>query len=414
MAEGRFARTELVAGWPVIVASMAGLYIGATITFSIGAFIAPLEQEFGWTRAQITIGVMVITFTGAIISPAIGMIVDRLGPRRLGVPGSLIFAAFFSILGLTTGNIWVWWGLWFLLGFAFIALAPLIWTTAVASTFDRQRGIALAIALCGNGLAATFAPPLATWAIDTVGWRSAFPMIGLIMGLGAFPILYFGLHSGADKAKRVKREKPISVPPISGVNARDALRSAQFVKLGLAAFLFTFAAIGIVPNLIPILTSFEISRMEAAAIAGAAGIASIIGRLVTGVLLDRFNPDVIAGTVVILPIFSCLLLLWAPGDIMIAVMAAIVIGVSLGSEVDVMAFMTARLFGMARYGTIFGVVSGLWSLAAGTGPLTVNHIYDVTRGYELALQSAIPLFAVTSILMFTLGKPREFDVPVTG
>lgn len=394
-------------GWPVVIAAMAGFALTSCFTFSMGAFIGPLEQEFGWTRAQISMGMTVVTFTGALLTPPVGMAVDRWGPRRLGVPGSLAFAVFFGVLGLTTGDIWVWWGLWFMLAFAFVAIKPLIWTTAVASTFDAKRGIALAVALCGNGIASTFFPSLATWAIDSYGWRLAFPILGAICGLGAFPILYWGLHSGADKAKGNGRKKTEPSPRIElpGLEAKESFLSIQFVKLGLAAFLFTIAAIGIVPNLIPILTSFEISRIEAAAIAGAAGIASIIGRLATGYLLDKFNPNLIAGTVVILPVASCLMLLSSPGDIGIAVVAAVIIGVSLGSEVDVMAFMTARQFGTKRYGTVFGAISAIWAVASGSGPPLVNHIYDVTGGYELALQIAVPLFAVTSILLFTLGKP---------
>lgn len=406
------ARREWAEGWTVAIAAMAGFALAATFTFSFGAFIAPLEAEFGWSRAEISLGLTVITLTGGLLSPPVGMLVDRWGPRRLGVPGCLAFAAFFGILGLTTENLWVWWGLWFSLAFVFIAIKPLIWTTAVASTFEKQRGLALALAMCGSGLASTFAPSLATWAIASFGWRLAFPIIGLIVGLCVFPILYFWLHSGADKALAKNSKKEAGAARILyGLSAREAFRTLQFFKLALAAFVFTFAAIGIVPNLIPILTSFEITRTQAALIAGAAGLSSIGGRLVTGILLDRINPNIVAGVVVLLPIASCLLLLGAPGSIPIAFLAAVIIGVSLGSEVDVVAFMTARLFGTIAYGTIFGVMSGMWAIATGFGPTLVNLSYDITGGYELALEVAIPMFALTSLLLFTLGKPQDFEKP---
>lgn len=410
MSDQVTARQEWAGGWRVVIASMAGFCLAASFTFSFGAFIGPLESEFGWSRAEISLGLTVITLTGGLLSPPIGMLVDRWGPRRLGVPGCLIFAVFFGILGLTTGNIWVWWGLWFLLAFAFIAIKPLIWTTAVASSFDKQRGLALAVAMCGSGLASTFAPSLATWAIANYGWRMAFPIIGLTVGLCVFPILYFWLHSGADRALRKTEQIGAGAKRVLyGLSAREAFRTMQFFKLALAAFVFTFAAIGIVPNLIPILTSFEITRTQAALIAGAAGLASIGGRLVTGVLLDRINPNVVAGVVVMLPIISCLLLLAAPGNIPVAFLAALIIGVSLGSEVDVVAFMTARLFGTIAYGTIFGVMSGMWAIATGFGPTLVNLSYDITGGYELALELAIPMFALTSLLLFTLGQTPRFD-----
>jgi MFS transporter, OFA family, oxalate/formate antiporter len=93
----------------------------------------------------------------------------------------------------------------------------------------------------------------------------------------------------------------------------------------------------------------------------------------------------------------------------LAVLAAIIIGAALGSEVDVMAFMTARHFGTLRYGTIFGVISGLWAIATATGPFLVNRTYDLTGSYIIAIEAAIPLFVITSLLMFTLGRSPDFE-----
>lgn len=402
------ARNEWKSGWPVVAASLAGFTLISFYTFSFGAFIGPIEKEFGWSRAQISIGLTVITVSAGLLTPVLGMVVDRFGPRRVGLPGALSYAATYGLLGLTTANIWSWWGLWFLLAFTVIGIKPLVWTTAVASTFDRNRGFALAIALCGGGLTQAFAPAYSTWAIDSFGWRGAYPFLAISMGLVVFPILFWGLHSGADKGKGARRDDAGPQPALHGLSAREALRTGQFVKLAVAAFAFTVAAIGIVPNLMPILISFDYGRNEAAAVAGVAGIASICGRLGTGALLDRFNPNLVAGTVVLLPVASCLLLLAAPGSVAVAIAAVAIFGLALGSEVDVIAFLTARQFGTRHYGVIFGVISGLWAIATGTGPTLVNRIYDLTGGYELALQLVIPLFALTSLLLYTLGKPLSF------
>ena len=419
MEDAGLSRSEWRKGWPVVGASLAGFTLISFYTFSFGAFIAPIEQEFGWSRAEISLGLSVITITAGLLTPLLGWVVDRLGPRRVGLPGAVAYALTYGLLGLTTANIWSWWGLWFLLSFTIIGIKPLVWTTAVASTFERNRGLALAIALCGGGLASGLAPSYSTWAIDSFGWRGAYPFLAISMGLVVVPILYCGLHSGADAARAEEKTAAISDPGkarpvLVGMTTREAFFSMPFAKLAVAAFVFTVAAIGIVPNLLPILVSFDFGRTEAAAIAGVAGISSIVGRLVTGYLLDRFNPNIVAGTVVLIPVASCLLLGWAPGHAGVAIVAVMIIGLALGSEVDVMAFLTAKQFGTANYGTIFGVISGLWAIATGTGPLLVNRIYDVTGGYELALQLAIPLFAITSVLLFALGKAPRFDAPATA
>lgn len=410
------ADSEWKAGWPVILASLAGFTLSSFYTFSFGAFIAPIEEEFGWSRAQISIGLSVITITAGVLTPFLGWVVDKLGPRRVGLPGAISYALTFGLLGLTTDNIWTWWGIWFFLSFTVIGIKPLIWTTAVASTFQRNRGLALAIALCGGGIASAFGPSASTWAIDQFGWRGAYPFLALSMGAVAIPLLFFGLHSGADKAKRASKPGETAPPTraLYGLGWKEAMPSWPFAKLALAAFVFTVAAIGIIPNLLPILVSFGFGRTEAAAIAGVAGIASIIGRLITGWLLDRYNPNIVAGIVVVIPVASCLLLLAYPGSTAIAIIAIAIIGVALGSEVDVMAFMTARQFGTLAYGTIFGVISGLWAIATGLGPTLASRIYDVTGGYELALQLAIPLFVLTSVLLFSLGRPPDFDSGATA
>jgi MFS family permease len=402
--------SEWKTGWPVVVASLAGFTLISFYTFSFGAFIAPIEQETGWSRAEISIGLSIITITAGILTPLLGWVVDKLGPRRVGLPGAISYALTYGLLALTTDNIWSWWGIWFLLSFTVIGIKPLVWTTAVASTFERNRGLALAIALCGGGLTSAFAPSLSTWAIDTFGWRGAYPFLALSMGAVVIPILYFGLHSGADKAKRAEKDPADTRParPLYGMGWKEAMLSRQFVMLATAAFIFTVAALGIIPNLLPILVSFDFGRTEAAAIAGVAGITSIVGRLITGYLLDRFNPNAVAGTVVLIPVISCLLLIAMPGNTAIAILAVGIIGVALGSEVDVMAFMTARQFGTRSYGTIFGVVSGLWAIATGLGPTLANRIYDVTGGYVLALELAIPRFVLTSILLYALPRPAPF------
>lgn len=406
------ADSEWKTGWPVVLASLAGFTLISFYTFSFGAFIAPIEEEFGWSRAQISIGLSVITITAGLLTPLLGWVVDKLGPRRVGLPGAVAYALTYGLLGLTTDNIWTWWGIWFLLSFTIIGIKPLVWTTAVASTFQRNRGLALAIALCGGGIASAFGPSASTWAIDQFGWRGAYPFLALSMGAIVIPLLIFGLHSGADKAKRAQKAGAPAqqVRALYGMGWKQAMQSWQFAKLATAAFVFTVAAIGIIPNLMPILVSFDFGRTEAAAIAGVAGLASIMGRLVTGYLLDRLNPNVVAAVVTLIPVASCLLLIAAPGSTVIAVLAVAIIGVSLGSEVDVMAFMTARQFGTKSYGTIFGVISGLWAIATGLGPTLANRIYDVTGGYELALELAIPLFVMTSVLMLSLGRPPEFDI----
>ena len=408
------ARQEWRAGWLLAVSCLAGMTIGSVMMYSLGAFVVPLEEEFGWSRAQITLGLTVTTLSGAVLAPFAGALLDRWGPRRIALPGALVALATIAMLAFATESFALWLGLWFLLSVGAIGVTPTIWTMAVASNFQKARGLAIAVAFCGSSVSAIIMPILATWLIDTYGWRAAFPMISGIVAVVLWPVLFFGLRSKADEAVKpgLRGAAKQSAPAGPGVlNLRDAIFSPQFIKLALAAFLFTAAGIGLVSNLIPVMSSMEFSRAQAAGIAGLLGVASFTGRLITGYLIDRFDSNMIAGALVSFPVFSCMILLNAQGDPLLAAVAVVILGLSLGAEVDVIAYLAAEKFGTARYGTIFGFIASSWYLATAIGPVLISLVYDLTGTYNLALYVAMPLFALVSLLLFTLGKPLPFDEP---
>lgn len=406
------AKGEWRAGWSLAVASLAGMAAASIAVYLIGALTAPIEQEFGWSRAQITFGLTISTLLGAVLSPFVGMMVDRWGPRRVGLPGAVLALSTFSMLSLATNNYVLWMFLWFCISLGAVGVKPTVWTMAIASSFDKTRGLAMAVALCGSSVAALIMPFLSIHLMDTYGWRPAIPMICGIVGIALLPILYFGFHSKADAARKHPGQQAEPANAGSGVaNVRDAVLSPQFAKLAAAAFIFTVCALGLVTNMIPILTSLEFSRTEAAAMAGLVGVASFIGRMLTGYLIDKFNPNMVAGLVVALPVASCFLLLNSQGDAVLASIAILLFGLSFGAEVDVIAFLAAEKFGTLRYGTIFGFVTTSWYLATAAGPVLTSLTYDLTGSYQIALQAAIPLFALVSLLLFNLGKPLPFDEP---
>ncbi len=414
MSETSAARSEWARGWPLAIASLAGMMIASVALYLIGALIAPLEAEFGWSRAQISLGLTVSTLCGAVLSPLVGLMIDRWGPRRIGLPGAICALAALSLLSLTTGNPAVWLGLWFLVALFAVGIKPTVWTMAIASTFNKARGLAMAVALCGSSVAALVLPSLAIWLIDTNGWRAAIPLTSLIVGAVLVPILFFFFRSDADRARSGTAAEQPNVPQTGVLSVRTAVLSPQFAKIAGAAFVFTLCGLGMVSNLVPILTSLQFERTQAGVIAGLLGLASFTGRIGTGFPLDRFNSNLVAGSLVGLPVITCVLLLNAEGNAVMAAAAILIFGLAFGAEVDVIAYLTAEKFGTARYGTIFGFMTTSWYLATAAGPVLFSLVFDMTGNYAFALKAAIPLFALTSLLLFALGKPLEFDRQVSA
>lgn len=400
------AAREWRAHWPTVIASAVGMAYSTLYVYSAGAMVGPIEAEFGWSRAAIGSGITVLTATGALLGPAMGAAVDRIGSRRMAVPGVIVFCAAFAALSLTTANIWTWWTLWCLLAIFGIGVKPAVWTTAVAGLFTRSRGLALAVTLSGTSLGSIATPLLTESLIQAYGWRGAFVGLAGIACVVGFPIIYFGLYGASDKQRR--DATPVAAIR-SGLTVRQSILSRRFVALLLAAMAFSLLAISLVVSLVPIFTSHGISRGQAAGIAATMGITGVIGRLSTGWLLDRFDPRAITSVAMGLPVLTFLLLLATPGSVPFAYLAVLMMGLSLGAELDAVAFLIGRYFGMRHYGLLFGTIMSGLSIATGSAPLIAGLIYDRTGSYDLLLMGAIPLSLLATLLIATLGRPPKFD-----
>jgi MFS family permease len=140
--------------------------------------IRPLEREFGWSRAQISIGPLMPSLAAVVMAPLVGLAVDRFRPRRIALFGVPFFSLALALLS-TANDLVSWWGLYALLGVAAMFIFPMVWTAAISARFERNRGLALAIALSGTGISAAVMPVIATWLVNALGWRGAYVGIGL-------------------------------------------------------------------------------------------------------------------------------------------------------------------------------------------------------------------------------------------
>src|SRR5210317_1641690 len=350
--------------------------------YGLGPYIEPIQEAFGWSRAQATSGLTLATIINAIFCIAIGMLVDRMGPRQVGLVGVVLTAGAFALLGTLTGDKTNWFLLWGVMAFATLPVQATIWTSAVASRFETSRGMALAVTLSGASLAATVFPLLATWLIDQYGWRTAFALEAGIWAAITVPMLLLFLRGAKDVRKQAdSTHESAPAPQLEGVSASEGMRSLTFVRLFLASLLFTFTIIALVVHFVPILTSSGAERMAAAGIASLVGISSVFGRLGTGFLLDHFRASRVGAVIFLLPIVACVLLISAGDSGIAQSVAAVVIGLTLGSEIDVIVYLTTRHFGMRNFGTIYGGLLTALSIGTAFGPLAAAAVYDHAGTY---------------------------------
>lgn len=400
---------ELRREWRILPPCLAGITLCSVHGYSLGVMIVPLEQEFGWTRAEISGGMFIISLIALFAAPMSGFATDRFGPRLIALFGIPLFGGCLALLSMATANIASWWGLWALLAVGNMFLLPTVWTKAINGRFDANRGIALAIALCGTGIAAAFVPSLTNWLIADFGWRNAYVGLGLIGVVTVFPLAWFLFRPDspvADAAPAVA-QAATPAPDSSGVSARQGYTMPSFIKMAAAIWLFSAAICALTTNAVPVLLSRGMTPATAAGLAGLLGIGSILGRIGGGFLLDRFDAGKVAALSVTLPAVAVLLLLAFPGDVA-AGLACLIVGLGIGTEVDCCAYLAARHFGLRSFGTLFGTLNGLMLFGNGIAPVLANHVYDVTRSYEIVLWFQIPACLGTALLFLWLGPYPSF------
>lgn len=397
------AASEFRQHWTVVLAAFAGMGVASVISYSGSLFIEPLEQEFGWSRAQIMSGHSIAATVAAVCAPFTGLFVDRIGPRRIGLAAVIILCSAIAMLSLTSANIWHWRALWLPLTLGIVLVQPVVWTGAITSLFAAGRGLALAVTLCGSSVASIIVPGLTYNLIEGFGWRMAWVGLGGIWLALALPIIWLFFTSAKDKDRTAVQPVTREVAPPRASIWQSGILTRRFFQLLIAGVSIALVVVTIVVSIVPVLSTSNIDRSQAASLAALIGVTAIIGRLTIGTLLDRMDGRIIAAVCVSLPILGLLILIYVPGSVFAAACAVLIFGFSLGAELDIVAYLTSRYFGRKNFGLLFGTIGGAIGLAAGNGPVALNAVYDVTGSYLPALWVAMPICLLSAVLFLLLG-----------
>jgi predicted MFS family arabinose efflux permease len=386
------------AGWRVAAAAFAGVMVSfaAIVPYTFSLFLDPLHQAFGWKREAMSGAFAVAAMTVALVSPLIGLLLDRFPPRRVLLPAILLFAASLaslSGLGPSIGRLFL---TYFLLGLAANGTAQFAYTRAVLTWFDRRRGLALAVILTGSGTGSLLIPPLTQWMISTHGWRSAYQMLGGIALLG-LPLTAW-----------LVRNRPVypllmQAPISSGGSAiKAALASKAFWILAAIILLGAFSENGLITNMSAILAGHGVAPAFAALALSARGGAGIVSRLVVGHFLDRFSAQRIQTAILLISAMGIALLAYASTPTT-ALAGGALLGIGFGSEADVAPYLLAQYFGRRHFALLYGLTWTAYAIGGATGPLTMGYLYDHAGGYDarfiIAMAAVILVAAGMSLLL---------------
>jgi MFS family permease len=397
--------------WGIVLAATIGIAVSGSHYHVVGAMMKPLGSAYGWSRGDVAMALTIASALSPFTNIIVGVLADRFGPRPVALIGIPLFAASFALLGLTGPALWTWYA-----GYALIAIVghgatAVVWTMAVVRQFTFNRGLALAISLSGTGLLVSVIPAIVVGLVGTTGIGATFAVLGVAAMLLAFPPAYLFLPRSHRQEKPTTAAASHLVAEASGFTVREALGDSRFWRLAVA-FLIVSTCVGtFMVHFQPMLTDSGMSAAVAAKVALFLGPTMIGGRLLTGLLFDRFEPRLVATIAFLLPGIACLMLLGLDGGFAFAAATAIVMGLGMGAEVDVLAYLTSRYFGLRRYGALFGLLIGLYGVGVGVGSALGGLIHDLTHSYQLLLIALGVLAAGAGILAATLGAPpRSHDM----
>ncbi|HEX4039913.1 MAG TPA: MFS transporter [Acidobacteriaceae bacterium] len=364
------------AGWGILAAAFTGVMFSFApiVPYTFSLFLDPLHAAFGWKREAMGGAFALAAITVALVSPGIGVLLDRFPPRRIILPAILGFALALAALSRLTPHIGQFYLTFFALGLMANGTAQFAYTRTILTWFSRHRGLALALLLTGSGVGSILIPPLTQWMIQHHGWRSGYLMLGGIALLG-LPLTALLLRN--------KPERTIARagPQAEGVAVAAALRTAAFWILAFITIFSAFSENGLVTNLAAILTQHGVTASAAALALSVRGGAGIIGRLFIGFAIDRISPERIQTFVLVLAGAGTLILAFA-GTGSIAWLGAAILGIGLGSEADVGPYLLARYFGRRHFSVLYGLTWTAYAIGGATGPLWIGHLYDRAGAYQ--------------------------------
>ena len=394
--------------WWVVVASVLGLIVGtgAISVFGFGVFLEPVSQSLGLSRGTVAVAMSLNSLVVALGVPFAGRLIDRIGVRRYLLPAILLYAASIGAFALLRPSLLMLYGLAILSGLFGIGQTPLAYSKTIAEWFDRQRGVALGIATCGVGLGTALIPQLSRVLLEHFGWRAGF--VGLALAIVVFAFLPVALFIRSPCRTAVTSAMP-TPDALQGMTAAETFRLRRFWLLAVAFFLEALCVNGTLTHVVPMLTDRGLTVKLATAALSGAGLAIICGRVLAGALLDRISGSLVAVGFILAPMTGLLLLssTAAPAP---AIAGAVLCGIGIGAEIDILAYLVSRYFGLRAFGTIYGTTFGIFMIGTSLGPALMGMFFDRVGSYQLLLLGFEPLLAVSCLLLLRLG-PYRYAAP---
>jgi MFS family permease len=389
--------------WVIVAAGALMSCVAIGTMFSLAIFLEPMALDTGWSRAGISSAMTLNFLVMGLGGFAWGALSDRFGARIVVTIGAVLLGLAL-VLASRAGSL-VTFQITFgvLVGLAASAFfAPMIALTT--AWFDTNRGLAVSLVSAGMGVAPMTISPFARWLISAYEWRTAMFDIGIM----AWVLLLPAVLLVRQPPKPVLTDTGSSpVAEGAGMSVGQALRSPQFIVLGLTFFACCAAHSGPIFHMVSYAMLCGVAPMAAVSIYSVEGLAGLGGRLLYGVLADRLGvkPVLIAGLVIQAVVIAAYLSISQLDQFY---MLAVIFGATYGGVMPLYAVLAREYFGQRILGTVFGAATMLSSLGMALGPLAGGMVFDAYANYHwLFIGSALIGLGAAGIAIAFPPLPRR-------
>lgn len=379
---------------------------------SFAVFLLPIAREFGADRAALTGVYSTYMMVIGLMSPIAGYAVDRLGPRRCYVSGLVLLAIAYSL----AGRMQALWQMYVLIGGLSAVGSTLIGMVPASSLtsrwFLKRLPTAMGMLSAALGTGMLVVAPFVQAAVEGLGWRAAYQVIGYVLIALLAPVLFLPWRRIAAGSAEVVGATAFRTNGEGVWSVARALRTRVFWALSAVMFVTSITTYTINVQLVACLIESGYSPMQAASIFGLVGMSSIIGMLGAGMLAERLGERWVAtlsycATVTGIGLLAVTLLY--PSVLVVAAFV-LTFGTMQGSRGPLVATLAARNFPGAM-GRVYGMVLLSMGAGAAAGSWASGFLFDLTGGYQAGFVLAAAGAAVGLALFWSVHGLADSKAP---
>jgi MFS family permease len=404
-------RDRPISPWWTVFAGSCACVVGAGIVavYTWGLFSKAIAVEYGWERSTLSLcltSFLIATGFGTIY---LGFAIARYGVRRSSMAFVAVFSLSLAIIPALPPSPWAFFGVFAVMGFAGSAATAMPYAVSITGWFDSHRGLALGFVVLGSGFGAVLAPQFVTRSISQWGWRPSLLIVAAITAI--VPLLGNAL---------LVREPPKNTFTPSGLGRQSSWRSyvlsRDFWLIAIPIIGVSGATFGLLGSMVSLVADRGAPAVRAAEVLSVAGIGSWVGRFVIGYALDKtFAPYLTAGVLGLVLCGVCLVAWSGIGPCIVA--GAALLGLGMGSEADIVAYLVGRYFRFESYSRVLGAMWVAWAWGGGIGNFIASAAFRATHSYDTALALFAVALLVSAVVVCRLGPyaypalhpPRRVD-----